>query len=439
MIGYYHRFINSVRNSCGGSVVSIPASKEECLRCKGGKFLCGLPYCPIVLKTRALIPVRKILPKIKGEYFGPSPPSIFVGRFGYPNVRIGPMAALNSDDIEIIDEPDLWKTNMSMEEIIGFRAKLFRFMGEQPHRVTNLSQTSKIIDITQEQVQSSLPVDLEIKFAKKPQLNLQFDRFSQPMGARVQINSIQLASSPKIDSSIDRIVSDTDLKAFDAVRDLYQENASVTQISRIFSAGLVGQKKTRRFVPTRWSITAVDDIISKDLRKRILDFVEINDYLVFHNSYLDNDFWVLFLPKRTWAFNYHETWKQQSAWNLTGTIPYIATDNEGPQGRKSYASNTVGGYYAARLAVQEKLLQMRRKAAVVAFREVGKGYAIPLGVWQVRENMRTTLQNLVGRFDNLNQALRFIGKRLTIPMRFYYRKSPILNRTTLDDFLKNRQ
>ena len=123
---------------------------------------------------------------------------------------------------------------------------------------------------------------------------------------------------------------------------------------------------------------------------------------------------------------------------MTGRIPYIATDIEGPVGRKSYASNTVGGYYAARLAVQEKLLQMRRKAAVVAFREVGKGYAIPLGVWQVRENMRTALKNLVRRFDNLDQALGFIGKRLTIPMRFYYRKSPILNQKTLDDFLKNR-
>jgi hypothetical protein len=87
--------------------------------------------------------------------------------------------------------------------------------------------------------------------------------------------------------------------------------------------------------------------------------------------------------------------------------------------------------------VQEKLAQMKRKAAVVVFREVGKGYAIPLGVWQVRENMRKAVNNPYRRFDDLQLALRFIGKNLTIPMRFYYRKSPILNRKTLNDFFWN--
>jgi hypothetical protein len=93
------------------------------------------------------------------------------------------MASINSEKIQIIDEPDRWQTNMSMEDIVGFRARLLRFMGE-PHKVTEVSSISKIIEITQEQVQSSLPVDLEIKFTKKPQINLKFDRFTQPMGAR---------------------------------------------------------------------------------------------------------------------------------------------------------------------------------------------------------------------------------------------------------------
>jgi hypothetical protein len=416
-------------------MVSVPAAKADCLRCKGGKLLCGLPYCPIILKTKALIPVRRLLPKLKKEYYGPSPPSLFVGRYGYPKVRLGPMASLNSEKIRIIDEPDRWQTNMSMEEILGFRARLFRFMGE-PHEVTEASSISKIVEITQEQVQSSSPVDLEIKFSRKPQIDLNFDRFTQPMGARIKIDSVQLASTPKIDHDIDRIVTDTDLNAIEGVSGLYNSRASVTQIARIFSAGLLGETKNRRFVPTRWSITAVDDISGNSLRKRILDFPEIQDYLVFHNSYLDNDFWVLFIPRRTWAFDYHETWKKLSAWNLIENNPRILTDSEGPQGRKTYATNTVGGYYAARLAVQEKLVSMRRKAAVIAFREVGKGYAIPLGVWQVRENMRRALTRSHRRFADLNEALSFIAKRLSVPMRFYFKKSPILSHKTLDDFLK---
>ncbi|MHA2243642.1 MAG: hypothetical protein ACXADY_01605 [Candidatus Hodarchaeales archaeon] len=417
-------------------MVQLPVNTDLCLRCKGGKYLCGISYCPIILKTKALLPVRKILPKLKNGYYGPSPPSLFVGHFGYPNVRLGPMAALSWDSIQVIDEPDIWQTNLSLEDVVNLRAKLFRFTAE-PIKVTDVSSVSRILEITQEQIQATAPVQLEVKFSKKPRLDLKFDQYNQPMGARVQVDSVLLASTPKIDFKVDRIVSDTDLKAAYAVNDLYDEKSTVTQITRLFSAGLLGQAKKRRFVPTRWSITAIDDIVGNDLRQKIQDYPEIQNYMVFHNSYLDNDFWVLFIPRREWNFDYHETWKKKSAWNLSGDTPRILTDTEGPNGRKFYATNTIGGYYAAGLAVQEKLVQMRRKATVVVFREVGKGYAIPLGVWQVRENMRKAVNKPYRCFDDLQPALRFIGKNLTIPMRFYYRKSPILNRKTLDDFILN--
>jgi hypothetical protein len=417
-------------------MVSVPATQEECLRCKGGKMLCGLTFCPIVLRSKALIPLRKAIPKFKNDYYGPSPPSIFVGRYGYPKVRVGPMAALGSDIVNIVDEPDLWKTNMSMADIVGFRAKLLRFIAP-PIEVKSASTPSRLIEITQDQVQSSVPVDLEIKFVKRPRIGISFSRFNQPMGAHVQVSSVQLASTPKIAYNTDKIVSDTDMYSNEAISKLYQEKHSVTQITRLFSSGLLGLTKNRRFVPTRWSITAVDDIIGNQLRNQIRDFSEVSSYLVFHNSYLDNDFWILFIPKHEWFFNYHEAWKQKSAWNLGGKNPTILTDIEGPKGRTSYASNTVGGYYAARLAVQEKLVKMQRKAAVLAFREVGAGYAIPLGVWQVRENMRQALKNKPKSFSSLEVALRFISKRLTIPMRYYRRKSPLLNRSTLDQFLES--
>ena len=141
------------------SVVPVPATQEECFRCKGGKMLCGLTYCPIVLRSQALIPLRKALPNLKNDYFGPSPPSVFVGRYGYPKVRVGPMATLGSDLVNIVDEPDHWKTNMSMADIVGFRAKLLRFIAP-PIEVKNASNPTRLLEITQDQVQSSTPVDL---------------------------------------------------------------------------------------------------------------------------------------------------------------------------------------------------------------------------------------------------------------------------------------
>ncbi|MFX0085351.1 MAG: hypothetical protein ACFFAU_06730, partial [Candidatus Hodarchaeota archaeon] len=128
-----------------------------------------------------------------------------------------------------------------------------------------------------------------------------------------------------------------------------------------------------------------------------------------------------------------------SAWNRTSKEPIILSDVEGPHGRKNYASNTVGGYYAARLAVLEKLVQLRRKAAVLIFREVGKDYAIPLGVWQVRENMRKALSNRHHTFDDLESALKYIKKGLTIPLRFYRQNSLLLKQKTLDVFLREQK
>ncbi|MFW9777272.1 MAG: hypothetical protein ACFFE8_00380 [Candidatus Heimdallarchaeota archaeon] len=418
-------------------MVAVPASDQECLRCKGGKLLCGLTYCPIVLKIKALSPVKKMLPEMKNEYYGPSPPSLFVGRFGYPKVFVGPMAALDHDNIQIIDEPDQWGTSVTMAEVLNFRAKLLRFMGTEPHKVTDVTSPPKLLELTQEQVQASSPVDLEIKFMKKPKIDLTFTRNIQPMGARVQIDTLQLASTPKIEHKVDRIVQDSDLIAFSAVNELYKAQTTVTQITRILSAGLLGLNRQRRLVPTRWSITAVDDMVGNDLRKQIKDHPPVQDYLVYHNTYLDNDFWVLFIPRDAWFFDYHETWKQKSAWNLTGSMPQILSDTEGPKGRTTYAINTVGGYYAARLAVLEKLRQIRRIASVIVFREVGSGYAIPLGVWQVRENMRTALKNVPDRFEGLRAALRYIESHLTIPMHRYARQSPLLRQKRLTDFFNS--
>jgi hypothetical protein len=346
------------------------------------------------------------------------------------------MAAIGKESVEIIDEPDSWKTEMSMEDIVNFRARLLRFT-TQPIEVNSALSPPKVIDITQEQIQSSIPVDLEIKFNKTPKINMSFDRFTQPMGARVQVSNLQLASTPKIPYQTDKIVTDTDMSSIQAVSDLYSSNHTVTQIMRLFSSGLLGLKKNRKFVPTRWSITAVDDILGNRLRLKLLDYPSIDSFHVYHNSYLDNDFWILFIPKHDWFFNYHESWKQKSAWNLVGKTPRIYSDHEGPKGRSSYATNTLGGYYAARLAVLEKLNELRRMAAVLAFREVGKGYSIPLGVWQVRENMREAMK-MSKKFDTIEKALNHISPNLTIPMKYYHYQSPLLNQTTLDKFIHIR-
>ena len=56
---------------------------------------------------------------------GSSPPSLFVGEYGYPQVRIGPMIPPFHGDTSILDKPELWM-GKSFEDIINYRISLLK-------------------------------------------------------------------------------------------------------------------------------------------------------------------------------------------------------------------------------------------------------------------------------------------------------------------------
>src|ERR1035441_2492825 len=60
-----------------------------CILCKGARALCGKTRCPIMVKVNYFL---KSVPLITTEDInGMSPPSVFIGRIGYPNVYAGPL------------------------------------------------------------------------------------------------------------------------------------------------------------------------------------------------------------------------------------------------------------------------------------------------------------------------------------------------------------
>ena len=205
---------------------------------------------------------------------------------------------------------------------------------------------------------------------------------------------------------------------------LYERGVMVSKIQRAFSVGAFGLKKRRRLVPTRWSITAVDSIISKHLIEQVKGFPEIDEYRVYESAYLDNRFEVLMMPL-SWSYEAMEAWFPRTIWNPSRRHIVILSDWEGPRGRSTYAS--MGGcYYAARLAVCEHLVQERRQARVVVFREIHPGYILPVGVWQIRENVRNALRNPPHRFETLEGALKHVAGRLDIPLSEWIRRSRLL-------------
>ena len=82
------------------------------------------------------------------------------------------------------------------------------------------------------------------------------------------------------------------------------------------------------------------------------------------------------------------------------------------EGRKTYADNITGGYYAARLAVLEHLHRRRRSAKVLIYREISPEYWAPLGVWVVRETARNAMKKQALRFSSLDEAINEITSRV---------------------------
>ncbi|MFX1448686.1 MAG: hypothetical protein ACFFCG_11200, partial [Promethearchaeota archaeon] len=216
-------------------------------------------------------------------------------------------------------------------------------------------------------------------------------------------------------------------------------------IKRVFSAGLLGKKTRRRIVPTRWSITAVDDIISKALIKEIKQFPEINDYQIFESTYLDNHFKILLFPGK-FTYEMNEVWAPNTLWNISldgdsrSLKPQIMTDFEFYNGRKNYASNITGAYYAARKEVCEYLYKIGRQARVLIFREVQGGYVVPLGVWVIRETVKNAMEQgnpLV--LDNFDESTKKMAEGFMVSYKYWKQSSKLINfiktQSTIDNFL----
>ena len=205
---------------------------------------------------------------------------------------------------------------------------------------------------------------------------------------------------------------------------LYNDGIFLTKIQRSFSVGSFGLGKRRKFVPTRWSITAVDSMIGQELMKNTKTYPLINEYRVYESNELDNRWEVLMLPL-AWMYELIEAWYPNTVWNPMGRGIMMISDSEGFNGRKEYAE--IGGcYYAARLAVNELLNKERRQAAVTILREAHPGYILPVGVWNVRENVRNALKNPPRGFNTLQEALDHIAGKLEIGMKRWIRQSDVL-------------
>ncbi|MCD6488955.1 MAG: hypothetical protein J7K21_07020, partial [Desulfurococcales archaeon] len=316
-------------------MVKVPI--DLCLRCKGARHLCGLGYCPLLQSFRSRV---VSLQSIKGlEVDGSTPPSLIVGEKGYPRINIyfNVPPGIRGDEAKIFDDPLSWHLRKGLNDIIGLRSRLLSLrLRAYTHNPYSLYE--KEIGLA---AISLRPVDTEARLRKKPVPRIVFDPLLPPRGPSAPVSKVKVVGNPVVPRRVDRIIWD-DVRAEEAIWELYREGVDIYTIIRAFTIGFLGRKGQKRLVPTRWGITAVDSMISHKLLRRIKTYKLINDLLVFYSEYLYNKYLIVLAPsgyRGMWI----EVWLPNSLWNPHAE-PATLIVKEDHKGRMNIID---GGYIAA--------------------------------------------------------------------------------------------
>jgi hypothetical protein len=359
--------------------------------------------------------------KIEGNsVYGSSPPDIFVGRFGYPNVYIGPLVPPELGDTTIMGSPEMW-VGKSIEEIVKFRSSLVR--GMYRTRINN-ADNGKIEEMIAELAMADKYSAVEELFKSRPVFGMHFDENSQPYGPSAKLDDMKIDNSTA-NPKIEKAYSDTDMNSTSAMIELYNSGVAVSKIQKSLSAGILGMGKRRKLVPTRWSITAVDDSLSKYKLRSVKENETIDAIRVYENIALDNRWLVIMIPG-AWEYELVEAWYPNTTWNTASENIEIYSSYEPFKGRTAYAE--IGGcYYAARLASSELLDKMQKQARVVILREAHPGYIMPVGVWNVREHVREALKGTPTVMEGFEDLFAFVSSRMDISPNTWIKNSTLLS------------
>ncbi len=406
----------------------IPA--ELCVKCKGSKYLCGLSYCPIMERFRSFVRVLQGINVKDKSVNGSSPPSVIVGERGYPKVRVMYNVPPNvfGEEAKRYEDPNGWWGRATLPDIVGYRSSLLSAVKEQ--RVDDpWTLYEKEISIT---AVSQRPVRYDVQLSSTPDAKLRFDGVVMPRGPSAPLQRIQVGENSSLSKTFEKLIFD-DVKATEAVIYAYSSGEDVYKLISAMSMGLLGLKKNRKLVPTRWAITSVDDIIGTFLLDKVRQNSRtIDSVSVYYSSYLGNHFHVILYPA-----NYHSTWIEiwypMSLWSAETTVVEL---DENYWGKYEYMD---GGYMAARMAVMESLHKQRIQAGVLIVREITSDYYAPVGNWHIRETVRRAMENRISNFDSLAEAVSFVQGRLKdrkVDLSSTKSVSNLLKQKKIEDFFK---
>jgi hypothetical protein len=345
--------------------------------------------------------------KPKSEFYG-KVPNLLIGTHNYPFVNVGSLVSENFSDQDNIK--DFIKNKLSINKVLEKRQELVN----TKNRMHVKGEVTRYGKQVQELAKSTNAVSSEVH-TEKPILQMQLDHTNTPHGPSAQLKKLDITENTKIPKRIDQI-SEDNITASNALEELQQKKYDEYYLTKLLSVGTLGKQQNKKIVPTKWSITAVDDHLGKNITQGVLDQTEHN-FELFTGNYFGNYYWIIVQPGR-FAYELIEYVLPKTINNSDSEI-VVAHDYEFEQGRKSYASSTTGGYYAARLPVLEYLKQHKRQGRVTVYRIITPEYTVPLGVWVVREGIRQTLNNhsssgfRKGQYQSLTEIKKQMAQEIT--------------------------
>ncbi|WP_456481922.1 hypothetical protein [Methanopyrus sp.] len=378
-----------------------------CPRCRGRGW-CGRDRCPFLdalNEVRARLSDRSVDGYIATAH---------VSWRGYPKV----VAASGIGEHRTPDEGSVM-ADLPYEEVLRARALTFRrYRGRRDVRdPPDLSDPEVESAVSMRPVESTLQVRRRLSDASG----------TVPFIGPLVEGKIELDGTPKVPRDLERYHED-DVKAEDAVVGLYRRGYDESYIARALSLGLLG--RDRRMVPTRWSVAAVDSMISEHLAREVRHLPVSSEYRVLSGEVFGNEMWVILRPEPL-SYELVESYEPGAPWSDRTRVT-VLRDSE-IKGRKE-PRETGGAYFAARLAALEWCSELGEQHGITVIRVVRREYSAPLGAWVIREAVRRAEEVL--STDDPREVWEFLRERLCDPAGEAALKAIRRDRQrTLDTFL----
>lgn len=381
---------------------------------------------------------ERVAPVRDATSVGRASPGIFIGRSNYPNISTGILSPVDpdADPSAHVSSGDWYDRGLDIEHILRYRTGLLNSSRRADVKVAD--EWDGFLGTQREVAIADHPVGVEVSLARSPEVSVGLDDVATPTGPRAPATDAILTENPHVPRQVEKTISDDDWRAEGAMTYLYRRGFDVYEIRNILSAGALGEAANRRLVPTRWSITAVDDTIGQYLRGRIRNATAIDQVEVHHSAYIGNRYWVIMVPGR-WEFELVEMKRPESVWNAAASGTHVGSDHEGYDGRTAYVEETAGAYYASRLAVLEHLVDRGRQAKVLVLRDVTGAYWAPVGVWQIRESVRDAFHGEHATAPSLHAAVTRLLDHLPVSAARLRRASTLVEglQSSLDTFARS--